>query len=241
MYYQTSEDIFLNVFIRLDLRTNEWESITYSRAENEDDPTGRYRHELAQDAEHIYIIGGGTSHEAFSLESLHAFHIKSRKWIKRPTLPDPLVPSHGFPGPRRCHSCVQYQTLSGQTEIVITGGFFEDEMFYDDIWSLNLSTMQWRLFKAELPHPMYFHDAATSGNGLMYLFGGIEAQDNGQLRTNNLYKIWVMVPKLSEICWEACLTIHPRLPLCSAESLRRLGVPERFVSRLHRASNAVSS
>lgn len=224
---------------RLDLRTYEWECLSRSCASNEDHPKGRYRHEIVQDDEHIYVIGGGTAAEAFALESLPAFHLKSKKWLLRSTKPDQQAPHPGYPGARRCHSCVQYQTLAGETEIVIAGGYFEENIFYDDIWTLNLATMQWHEYKsARLPNPMYFHDAATSGNGLMYIFGGIESQENGELaRTNNLFKMWVMIPKLTEICWEAILTMHPQLPLYTAASLRRLGIPDRYVSRLNRSAD----
>lgn len=209
------------------------------RDENIDDPKGRYRHEIAYDEQFIYVLGGGTSTVAYSLEQLPAFNMELGKWEYIKTKPDPMAPLPGIPNARKCHSCVQYKTDSGDIELVIAGGYYEDSQFFNDIWKLNLTTFRWHLYRsATLPYPLYFHDAATSGNGLMYLFGGIEVRDEQLLnktRTNEVYKMWVTIPKLSEISWNALLTYHPKLPLASRNLLCAAGIPQKFVNRIDRS------
>lgn len=219
-------------FCRLDLFTKEWDCISVCRDENEDDPKGRYRHEIAYDDKYIYILGGGTSTFAYDLETLPAFNLDANKWEHIKTNPDQLAPSPGFPESRKCHSCVQYKNDRGDIEVIIAGGYYEEHKFYNDIWKLNLSTFNWQLYQTStLPFPLYFHDAATSGNGLMYVFGGIEVRELSNTRTNEIYKMWVIVPKLSEISWDALLTYHPKLPSYDCNKLCEIGVPKRFAVR----------
>lgn len=50
---------------RFDLRTGIWETVYVCLGRDSLEPPGRYRHELAFDGEMIYILGGGTSIDAF--------------------------------------------------------------------------------------------------------------------------------------------------------------------------------
>lgn len=50
---------------RFDLRTKHWDAIYICAGRDPHEPKGRYRHELAFDGRRIYILGGGTSIEAF--------------------------------------------------------------------------------------------------------------------------------------------------------------------------------
>lgn len=188
-------------------------------------------------------MGGGTSTIAYDLETLPAFHMQLNKWVQINTKPDTIAPAPGFPESRKCHSCIQYKTDNGDIEVVIAGGYYEDLKFYNDIWKLNLTTCRWQLFRtAVLPFPLYFHDAATSGNGLMYVFGGIEVREHTNTRTNEIYKMWVTIPKLSEISWEALLAYHPKLPSYPVDTLREIGIPKQFANRIDRSNyrNAIN-
>jgi hypothetical protein len=62
------------------------------------------------------------------------------------------------------------------------------------------------------------------------IFGGITAN---ALRTNNLYKMWVNIPKLSVMAWEAILHYRPYISRASKEFLLEKGVPLHFASRVH--------
>jgi len=83
------------------------------------------------------------------------------------------------PAPRRCHGSVQYtDEKSGATSVVISGGYNGDRVF-SDVWRLDLGTLQWTLLReCVLPRPVYFHSAALTPEGQMYIFGGIVKKNN---------------------------------------------------------------
>lgn len=231
---------------RLHLVTKVWECISICREDIREDPKGRYRHEIVTDDSYIYVLGGGNAETAYSLENIPVFSFELQQWTVLHSKPDPSLPPPGYPKSRKCHSCVQYETDDG-IEVVIAGGFYQDLEFFNDIWKLNLNTLQWTFFKtASLPYPLYFHDAATSGNGLMHIFGGVEVKGldddpNNEVyeseRTNEVYSMWTTIPKLSEISWQAVLHYHPRLPSYSLDQLLEMGISMKFASRICRHSN----
>ncbi|XP_055629273.1 kelch domain-containing protein 10 homolog isoform X2 [Toxorhynchites rutilus septentrionalis] len=219
---------------RLNVSSRTWECAYACRQDIRDDPPGRYRHEIAFDDNNVYIIGGGTSDSAFSLASIPTYNLKRNKWTYTATKPDPSLPLPGVPAPRKCHSCVQYHTDNG-TEVIVAGGY-DGGSYYADVWKLNLNTFEWRLMqKSVLPYTLFFHDAACSESGCMYIFGGIKFSFRNNLRTNIVYKMWMTIPKLSEICWEALLHYSQELPAKSKNELLELGIPLKFVQRIHEA------
>lgn len=214
---------------RLNLKTKVWENVYICRPEMRDDPEGRYRHEVVYDGNHIFILGGGTSMTVYDLQTIPAFNLKTNSWDYFETKPDPTI-RDGMPKPRKCFSCVQLETSNG-VEAYITGGLQSDfETYFADVWRINFRTMQWTLVKtAVLPRPLYFHSATTPGNGCMYIFGGIEYN---MRRRNDLYKMWMTIPKLSEICWDAITFYNPNLDKYKRSHLLKIGIPERFVDRV---------
>lgn len=217
---------------RLNVASKMWECAYTCRQDVRDDPPGRYRHELAFDDDKIYIIGGGTSESAFSLSSIPTYDLKRNVWTYTETKPDPNLPRPGVPAARKCHSCVQYQTDNGM-EVVVAGGY-DGRSYYKDVWKLNLSTFEWRLMqKSALPYPIFFHDAGASSAGCMYIFGGIKFSFNNNIRTNIVYKAWMTIPKLSEICWEALQHYCPSMVRKSKSNLLEAGIPLQFVQRIH--------
>lgn len=66
----------------------------------------------------------------------------------------------------------------------------------------------------------------------MYVFGGIEYNDKEMRRRNDLYKMWMTVPKLSEMCWDAITYYNDNLDTYDRKSLLGSGIPKRFVDRL---------
>lgn len=92
------------------------------------------------------------------------------------------------PAPRRCHGSVQYtDEKSGVTSVVISGGYNGDWVF-SDVWRLDLGTLQWtRLRECFLPCPVYFHSAALTPEGRMYIFGGIVKMNNKVIVLNSTY------------------------------------------------------
>ncbi|XP_055686745.1 kelch domain-containing protein 10 homolog [Lutzomyia longipalpis] len=221
---------------RLNLMTHEWELVYHCDENNERDPSGRYRHELAYDGEKIYILGGGTSSVAFTLSQIPAFDLKKNAWSVVQTKPDPTFTLRdnkpAFPEARKCHSCVQIESAEGPS-VVIIGGY--DTCYHNDIWKLNLRTFEWRCFsKVCTFRPLFFHDATVTRGGCVYIYGGItcNAITNSIKRISNMYKIWMTIPKLSEMCIEALNFYAPHLKESSPKDLLKLGVPPPFVDRL---------
>ncbi|KAI8038490.1 kelch domain-containing protein 10 homolog [Drosophila gunungcola] len=224
---------------RLDFRTGIWENVYISRPEMRDDPEGRYRHEVVYDGKHIFVLGGGTSHSVYDLQRIPAYNLEANCWDYFDTYPDRRTAdmedgNRGYPKPRKCFSCVQHQSSNGDIEAFITGGLQGDfSTYFSDIWKLNLRTKKWfRIETATLPRPLYFHSAAHSDNGCMYVFGGIEYNVKEMRRRNDLYKMWMTVPKLSEMCWDAITYYNDNLDLYDRKTLLEAGIPKRFAERL---------
>ncbi|XP_054745546.1 kelch domain-containing protein 10 homolog, partial [Anastrepha obliqua] len=232
---------------RLNLRTRVWECVYICRPDIREDPEGRYRHEVVYDGQYIYVLGGGTSNLVYDLQRIPAFNLITNRWEYFVTLPDRTSQTNltierqnsGYPNPRKCFSCVQHTKSNGEVEAFITGGLQADQVYFSDIWRLNFTTKQWTLIKtASPPKALYFHAAAHSQNGCMYIFGGIEYDEKRIRRCNDLYKMWMTIPLLSEICWEAVLYYRPNLKLNGHSQLLKMGIPLRFAQRLWHSSKA---
>ncbi|XP_067003702.2 kelch domain-containing protein 10 [Anabrus simplex] len=227
--YDYSSDIH-----RLNLETNKWEEIyTSSPVGSHYEPPGRYRHELAFDGKKIYVFGGGTATTVYGFDIISAFNLETKKWEELATHSDPTVTPPGFPAARRCHGCVQLPAeVEEKNEIVICGGYNGGEIF-SDVWKFDLSTLQWTCLKqCVLPRPVYFHSAAISPAGQLFTFGGIAALGSETVRTAEIYCAWLRIPKLSEMCWETITRKYPNLYAVPRNKLLKLGIPEKFVSRL---------
>lgn len=219
--------------LRLDFPTQKWDLLAISRPEiDPDQPVGRYRHEIAIDDRFIYIFGGGTADTVFDLKTLPVYDLIDRKWSKILTYPDPDA---GYPFPRKCHSLVQQTSKDGdesndETCVYIAGGNNQAGPL-SDVWKLSLKTRRWMRFKhSNLRTSLFFHDSCITPDGCMYIFGGITTNMS---RTNNLYKMWVKIPKLSVIAWESLLYFLPRIYRAPKNSMLEKGVPMHFVNRVH--------
>lgn len=222
----------ISYLFRLNIDKQLWELISHN-AHNS--PRARYEVGIVQDSHFIYQIGGSSEKNfrriTHSLDVLPAFSLYERTWHEVSTKRDPLAPRPGIPAPRSNFSCVQYQTLSGQNEVCITGGL-RDTTAYDDIWILNLTMMQWRLFRtSRLLHPLYHHDASIDSNGLMRIIGGLDVTDTHRYN-QKIFKVWLKMPKLAEMCWEAVVHYNPLIHHYTSEQLRWIGVPEQFIQRI---------
>ena len=65
----------------------------------------------------------------------------------------------------------------------------------------------------------------------MVMFGGVTNVDS-TTRTNQVFKIWLRVPSLKEISWEALIYYRPRLVDKSRSELLSIGIPPDFVKRV---------
>lgn len=141
----------------------------------------------------------------------------------------------------------QYSQLQSSSffpaQVIIIGGCYDTNsrrvVALRDMWRLNVRTLQWTAMQtALLPNATYFHDAALTSYGLMYLFGGIERKllaggpESRSERTNDVYQVWVRVTRLAEISWAALAFLYPQMGGMSEERLMAAGVPKQFVQRL---------
>ncbi|KAF2883774.1 hypothetical protein ILUMI_22406 [Ignelater luminosus] len=192
------------------------------------EPEGRYRHEVGFDGNNIFLIGGGTSCKSYNLTEIPIFNIASRTWRRETS----IAVANGelsYPQPRKCHGLVQFKSGNKNYVYIVCG--LGDEGALNDLWRLQLSTLQWTLIKNPvLPKGLYFHATALSYHGKMYIFGGINGSRDLK-RTNDIYCAWMYIPKLSEICWEAVL-YYIGYKNVTKTILRQLKVPERFINRL---------
>ncbi|XP_014370287.2 kelch domain-containing protein 10 homolog [Papilio machaon] len=216
---------------RLDLRTMNWEQVYVGNGQD-GEPVGRYRHEIARVGNKLYIIGGGTGEYAFELMEIPVYDLDTDTWSFLSPKADDTLRETLAPLARKCHSAVQVNTEAGPQVFVVGGS--DGQSMFDDIWRLNIKEMQWNLMqKTVLPHPLHFHSSTVTSYGCMYVFGGIEPKDEATSRNNTLYKVWVCIPKLSEICWEALLNFQPNLDQVEKKTLLNIGIPAHFVDRVH--------
>lgn len=112
---------------------------TWEYVKSHNPPVPRYRHESVSDGERFYVIGGGMSNRDpaifFQLEKIQSFNFGSKQWEEHVCYPSR---THGFPKRRRCHGCVIFNSV-----VYICGGYDGSNIF-DDIWSLDLATFQWK-------------------------------------------------------------------------------------------------
>ncbi|CAB0029666.1 unnamed protein product [Trichogramma brassicae] len=224
---------------RFDFKLRVWESVYICGGRDPLEPKGRYRHEVAFDGKMIYVLGGGTAIEAFGFSEIPAFDILTKKWMK--------LHAHGdmgqlFPAPRRCHGLVQFVDDKTNSNIVVISGGYNGTQVFCDLWRLDLSNLQWTCLKmCKLPQPTYFHSTTLTPAGQMFTFGGIVKKDNEVARTDEIFSVWLTVPKITEMCWEALNFYYPHLKKVPSLDLLKIGIPSKFVQRLECASRDISS
>lgn len=137
----------------------------------------------------------------------------------------------GIPPARRCHGAAQLNSETDDIQVFITGGYDGEDVF-DDLWKLELSTLQWtRIETCRLPRPTYFHSTAATPEGKLYVFGGIYISDDIR-RSNEIFTTWLCIPKLSEMSWEALLKYNPKIVDMKRDVLIDAGLPRKFIERL---------
>ncbi|ODN03958.1 Kelch domain-containing protein 10 [Orchesella cincta] len=214
---------------KLDLTKRHWETVFVSTGDTSLEPHPRYKHELAYDGENIYVIGGGTGNTAYELKTVPTFNLKEMEWHMLTTkgsligLPNDTVSR--FPCARKCHGCIQRGD-----DVFICGGYDSKNIFMD-LWRLHIPSMQWHFLTIQMPMALCFHSTCITAVGCMYVFGGVTHLQHST-RTNKLFKIWLVVPKLKEMCWEALLHYRPDICRQRRSSLLKSGIPNEFISRL---------
>lgn len=216
---------------KLDLVTKIW-SLLYCCKGEPSEPRARYRHEVAFDGKTIYVFGGGTAVSAFSLRTVPSFNLESGTWTmlktKRSNVSMGLdaSPDFGFPGRRKCHSAVQLGN-----DVYICGGCNGTKV-YNDMWKFHIPTRQWEFIPIRIPVPLSFHTASLTPDGSMYLFGGVSDIEKS-IRTNQTFRMWLKIPSLKDMCWEALLASNQIIKKMSHQSLMEVGIPKDYARRVH--------
>ncbi|XP_037778677.1 kelch domain-containing protein 10-like [Penaeus monodon] len=213
----------------LDLNQREWVHLNPRVSSHSFCPEERYRHEVVEHEGALYVFGGGRSDAACDLTYLPTFLIKDRMWVPTKTYPDPVHST--FPQCRRCHVACKFNNF-----VYIHGGYNGVEAFAD-LWRLNLSNFEWQKLPCKSPVPLYFHSAAVTEDGCMYMFGGVKNLEENK-RTARITKVWLSVGKLRDMCWEALCHYTPTLPSLPPATLLQMGIPIYIVDSLQHQTPA---
>uniref|UniRef100_A0A3B4BG74 Kelch domain-containing protein 10 n=1 Tax=Periophthalmus magnuspinnatus TaxID=409849 RepID=A0A3B4BG74_9GOBI len=180
---------------------------------------------------YLYVFGGTTGY-LYSTD-LHRLDLSTREWthLKPNNTPSDLPEERLKLSNDICPGWRDFMDLipSGQ-EVFICGGY-NGEMILSDLWKINLQTFEWTKLPALMPEPAYFHCAAVTPAGCMYIHGGV-INMSGNRRTSSLYKLWLVVPSLLEVTWEKLLKTFPHLAQLSTLQLLSLGLTHTLIQRL---------
>ena len=72
----------------------------------------RYRHEVVEYKNKLYVFGGGTAQDNDGFVVIYAFDLATNTWINKATHADNSIPidesiQEQYPEPRKCHTCAQ--------------------------------------------------------------------------------------------------------------------------------------
>ncbi|XP_060556787.1 kelch domain-containing protein 10-like [Ruditapes philippinarum] len=207
---------------KLDLNLLTWEEIPVN---SKYIPQPRYRHEVIYYKGKLLMFGGGAgvNYSAFNLDKIDVFDLDKQTWEKVMTFPSEQKLDQGdskkvFPGCRRCHSCVRFKD-----DVYVSSGLSPDGILAD-MWRFHLPSYQWTALKLPLPKPVYFHSAAVTDDGCMFIFGGVTRIDDQ--RTNALQIMWVQIPPLKLLAFNTVVK-SLNLEICKQnyQTLIALGIP----------------
>ncbi|KAK7068074.1 hypothetical protein SK128_013744 [Halocaridina rubra] len=220
------------------LPTSTWRCLASSQMfKQENEPSGRYKAEIGVIPNQIVVVGGSSASTVFPLDEVPVFDNLTGEWSLKATKQDPRL--HAYPSPRKCHAAVQRGT-----DLYIIGGADGNEVF-DDIWKLNLITLAWSRLDLVTPVPLYFHDAAVTPNGCLYIYGGSTSLGSGE-RSSRVFRTRLQAPPLLEAAWDTFTINCPAITIPMPDYLTvnqggpthsdflEAGVPRGLVERLNR-------
>ncbi|XP_034118121.1 kelch domain-containing protein 10 homolog [Drosophila albomicans] len=222
---------------RYDFHKRLWQVLYQSELNNPFDyPKGRFNHQVITDGKFIYCLGGGDfDMQLHDFKHILTFNLTTHTWLERDTQPDErmLAENEGYPRGRQEFACVQRRCSNGDIEAIICGGQEAEFFSYlSDIWKLNVCTMEWTHLTACTPLPTYISSAALIRNACLFILGGDKDKSWSPVPSvSGVYKMWLTVPKLSELAWEA-YSYYNDIEDRDRQELINLGIPSRFVERL---------
>ncbi|CAI4229480.1 unnamed protein product [Auanema sp. JU1783] len=162
------------------------------------DIQGLYKFDVAEYDGKFYFFGGGTVDAVKGLDELYVYDTNTKTYSTVLTSPDP---QHGYPAARKCHSATEFEgsvIITGGSTVGFPGG---EPHIFDDVWSFNMSKKEWKKLDACLNSGLFFHDAAVTEEGCLYVFGGVK-DGRGARRTNVCQKMWLKPPSLKTLAGE---------------------------------------
>lgn len=95
-----------------------------------------------------------------------------------------------------------------------------------------MRTMQWTMIQSNLPSGVHCHSAGLAENGCMYVYGGSTiANERVQVNTN-VHKMWLTIPKLKDMCWDAITYYNDNIDLNDRQALHKAGIPTGYTDCL---------
>ena len=71
----------------------------------------------------------------------------------------------------------------------------------------------------------------------MYMFGGVKNLEE-EKRTARITKVWLVIGKLQDICWDALCHYMPNITSLPAATLLQMGIPFHIVDNLQHQTPA---
>ena len=118
--------------------------------------------------------------------------------------------------------------------VYIVGGY-DGNTIFDDIWRLDLLTLQWIKLRVFLPKPVYFHASTLTKDGQLIIFGGVDNIEENR-RTDKVFSVWLEPPSLRAMCMEAVQHYIPNLSTMWPDRIRELRIPEDWFESLKRSN-----
>ena len=148
-------------------------------------------------------------------------------WIKVKTVPDPTVSTEvdQHPPPRRCHGAVQ------KGKYVYIFGGYDGENIFGDLWRLDLNSLEWKQLPKEMAEAVYFHGTTITPGGQLFTFGGVTSVDSNE-RSDKVHSLWLNIPSLRDMAWQAILHYLPDIGKVGLESLRESGIPFDLIENI---------
>ncbi|KAK8837664.1 hypothetical protein M9Y10_036199 [Tritrichomonas musculus] len=167
-------------------------------------PEGRYGHSTVavrnlqrmKFNEPILLIFGGISKHKKYLNDVSYFKPSIRKWICHHHLP-------GGPGPRAFHSATAF-TRNNRNIMYVYGGIQERGDFLSDFYSLDFSTLTWKMISTNQLQRRAYHRAITVGDDII-IMGGIN--------NSNLVLPPLIIDTHQETAVRECISVNNDPPI----------------------------
>ncbi|KAH0561323.1 hypothetical protein KQX54_016210 [Cotesia glomerata] len=121
---------------------------------------------------------------------------------------------------------------SNSDVIVILSGEIDSKDYYNDLWTLNLSTMTWKNIDNRgslIPRTFRRYSMTVSPAGQLFTFGEFIGDPKARVPCGSrVHSVWITIPKLIDICWESVLHYLPGLVSMSQEQIENLGISWKF-------------